>query len=98
MLFISQNLDRAFAGANRVIDEIKRLTLEKHRNVPVNILRPVQTAVPKVDGKNRVRILIKCRYNLKTRKLFDEVYTGFMKNKSLKDINISIDINPSVIV
>ena len=64
----------------------------------MSIIKPRATAVPLVDGKSRVRILIKCRDDKKTRALVSEVYDGFIKNKENKGVGVAVDMNPLTIL
>lgn len=98
-VFLADSLSRAFEGAKAFIEKTeKELEKEEFSSLPISIIYPRQTAVPKVNGRDRVRILIKCKDNAVTRKLLNTVYLDFLKNKEFKDITVGVDMDPSVIV
>lgn len=99
VVFLADDLRTAFDGAEAFVHKVEMLLQEAEFSaVPISIIRPRQTSVPKVGGRDRVRVLIKCRDNALTRRLLDNAYIWFLKEKSFKDMSISLDINPSMIV
>lgn len=98
-VFTADSLSRAFEAAEmflrRVEDELKR---EEFAKLPLTVIRARQTAVPMVGGRDRVRILVKCRDDAKTRRLLREVYLGILTDKNARDITVGIDMNPTSIV
>ena len=98
VIFLADALSAAFEGAEAFVHKVEMLLQETYNTVPVSIIRPKQTAVPKVGGRNRVRVLIKCRDNQQTRRMLHDAYTWYLKEKIFKNTTISIDINPSMIV
>jgi primosomal protein N' len=51
-----------------------------------------------VDGKYRVRRLIKCKDTRHTRDMLKESLMIFLKDKTVKDVYMNIDINPENIL
>lgn len=99
LVFLADTLERATESAIFFTEQLKNeVEKSENKDIPVNIIRPKQTAVPLVNGRNRVRILIKCSDNAKTRRMLDKIYLAFLKNNDFKDITVGIDMNPSVIV
>lgn len=99
VVFLADGVSAAFEGAEAFVHKIELLLQDSHFDqVPVSIIRPRQTAVPKVDGRDRVRVLIKCRDDLRTREMLNEAYLWFLKEKVFKNTSISMDINPSMII
>ena len=96
IVFYADGLEKAMAGAETFIKEISTLSAQKFSDVPLRIIRPTQTTIPMSDGKDRVRILLKCRDIRRTRELISEAATEFMKEN--KTIHITVDINPSTIL
>ena len=99
VVFTAPGEENAFAAADRFIENTASL-LEKEENsaIKMSIIKPRATSVPLVDGKSRVRILIKCRDDKKTRALVSEVYDGFIKNKENKGVGVAVDMNPLTIL
>lgn len=96
IVFYADGLEKAMTGAETFIKEISTLSAQKFSDVPLRIIRPTQTTIPMSDGKDRVRILLKCRDIRRTRELISEAATEFMKEN--KTIHITVDINPSTIL
>ena len=99
-IFIAQTEIRAMDGADFYIDIIKKLVENEYNDIPIKIIKPKTTSVPMVEGKYRVRILIKCKDTRHTRDMLRESLMIFLKDKTLKskDIYMNIDINPENIL
>lgn len=77
-----------------LIDKLAELSKGKFSDVPLVVFGPFEAPVYKVENKYRIRTVIKCRLNKRSRELF----TALMKDLSklnIKQVNISIDFNPS---
>lgn len=98
-VFTADGEENAFAAADRFIENVAAL-LEKEENssIKMSIIKPRATAVPLVDKKSRVRVLIKCRDDKKTRALISGLYGSFIKNKENKDVCVTVDMNPLTIL
>lgn len=99
VVFTAEGEENAFAAADRFIENTASL-LEKEENsaIKMSIIKPRATAVPLVDKKSRVRVLIKCRDDRKTRTLISGIYDGFIKNKENKGVGVIVDMNPLTIL
>ena len=67
---------------------------DKYSDVPVIRYGPFEAPVYKVEGKYRMRTVIKCRLNKRSRALFDLILREFSK-AGAKGLSLSIDLNPS---
>ncbi len=54
---------------------------------------PFEAGIYKMAGKYRIRYVIKCRNNPRTRQLLSHLYTEFLE-KNNDDVSISIDMDP----
>ncbi|MDF2685532.1 MAG: primosomal protein, partial [Clostridia bacterium] len=97
-IFIAETEVRATEAANFYIDIIKKLVENEYIDIPIKIIKPKTTSVPMVDGKYRVRILIKCKDTRHTRDMLKESLMIFLKDKTVKDVYMNIDINPENIL
>lgn len=98
-VFVSDSESECFDAAERFISIIaEELEKEENNGIKMSIIKPRVTNVPLVDGKSRVRILIKCCDTKKTRELLVSVYDGFIKNKENRNISAGIDMNPLTIL
>lgn len=99
VVFIAQTEENTLDAAEMFIEMLKfLLDKEEYNDIGLRIIKPRITFVPMVDGKNRSRILIKCRDTKKTRSLLNTAYLQFIKDKNKKDILVTIDINPMSIL
>lgn len=98
-VFTADTLPRAFEVADIFIARIEAaLTKDEYAKLPLTVIRARQTAVPLVGGRYRVRILVKCRDDSKTRRLLREVYLSVLRDSSLRDTTSGIDMNPTAII
>ena len=86
----------AFSAAGKLLDEIKRLIAGDFSDVKLQIFGPFEAPVYKMNEKFRVRLIIKCKNNKKTRMLFREALRFFGKNMP-KTVSVGIDINPTTL-
>lgn len=81
-------------GAKRLRDELDVLRLGEYRDVEMLVFGPFESPVYKVEEKYRMRMVIKCRLNKRSRALFSELLTSF-GNHSRGRSSLSIDFNPT---
>ncbi len=74
-------------------NNVNKLISEKYRDVPTLIFGPFEAPVYKVDGRFRMRFVIKCRLNNRSRGLFSDILKNFPSG--LKKPVLSIDFNPT---
>ena len=98
-LYTRRTLPRAFEAAEAFTSRIEeKLKCEEFAKLPLTIIRARQTAVPMVGGRDRVRVLIKCRDDAPTRRLLREVYLGMLTDKDMRDVTVGLDMNPTSII
>ena len=78
----------------KLSDTVKEKAKGEYSDVPVLSFGPFEAPVYKVDGKYRMRIVIKCKLNRRARAMFAEIYKAFGKRKK-QDPVLSVDFNPS---
>ena len=94
MTLTSSDEKQAFKGAVRLRETIESLSRQEFSDVQMIIFGPFESPVYKVDGKYRMRIVVKCRLNKRSRALFARLLTDF--GKGTKDqVTLAIDFNPS---
>ncbi len=75
--------------------ELSSTIIEKLRGEwagePFTVFGPFEAQVYKVSEKYRMRMVVKCRLNAKSRKLFRELLLHFSHNR---DVTLSVDQNP----
>lgn len=95
-LIWSQSLSQndAKAAILKAFDEIKRLISEEYPDQHLIILGPSSAFIPKVGGKYRYRMLIKCKNNSR----FREMISAACKVAGMPNVSIGIDINPENVI
>lgn len=94
-VFVAPTEEMAYEGAERFIEMVSAEM--EGANLPVRIIKPKPTSVPMVDGRYRVRTLIRCKDVYAQREIFRKIYIDFSKDKSCKDIMLTLDMNPAVV-
>lgn len=79
---LSETLNKALAG--------------EYSDVPTVRYGPFEAPVYKVEGKYRMRMIIKCRLNNRSRALFSGILSDFSKS-GVKGLSLSVDFNPSTL-
>ena len=64
------------------------------RDVPIVSYGPFEAPVYKVENKYRMRMVIKCRLNRRSRAMFSELLIDFSKS-GIRGLTLSVDFNPS---
>ena len=85
---------QALIGAKVLRQEIDKLMSFDFNDVQMIVYGPFESPVYKVEGKYRMRIVIKCRLNRRSRELFSQLLTDFGRNSKGKTA-LSIDFNPT---
>ena len=80
--------------AVRLREELDRLGSEDFCDVPMMIFGPFEAPVYRVEEKYRMRLVIKCRLNKRSRELFSKILVRFGKDGSKAPV-LGIDFNPS---
>ncbi len=77
-----------------VAQKLAELSKGEYSDVPLMIFGPFEAPVYKVENKYRIRIVLKCRLNKRSREMFTTLIKSF-SNLNMKLISFSIDLNPS---
>ena len=85
---------QVLVSAKVLRQEIDKLAAFDFKDVQMIVFGPFESPVYKVEKKYRMRIVIKCRLNRRSRELFSKLLTDFGKNGQSK-VNLSVDFNPS---
>lgn len=94
-VFVAPTEELAFAGAEKFIEMVSAEM--EGANLPVRIIKPKPTFVPMVDGRYRVRTLIRCKDVYSQREIFRKIYIEFSKDKNCKEVQMTLDMNPAVV-
>lgn len=89
-----EKLRKAGKYFSQLLTKYKNDTQEK---LPMYILGPSPYVVEKVNNKYRYRLIVKCKNNRPTRKIFSDTLSEFMKDREYADVHAFIDMNGDII-
>jgi primosomal protein N' len=94
MTLSSPNEKELMLSANQLAEMLKNLTSGEFSDVAYVGFGPFEAPVYRVEGKYRMRMVIKCRLNKRSRALFASLLTAFGASGAAGTL-LSIDFNPS---
>ena len=86
--------DLALAASNLAARLRTLSKSEEYEKEPLIIFGPFEAPVYRVDGKYRMRLVVKCKLNKTARGLFSTLMTDFAK-RGRESVSMSIDFNPT---
>jgi primosomal protein N' len=95
LLTLSGEIENAVMKDSKLLSDMLREKINTtYKDVPVVCYGPFEAPVYKLDGKYRMRIVIKTKLNKRSREMFSEIYKTFGKRKKNEPM-LSVDFNPS---
>ncbi len=91
---MSQTQQRAAQSAQKFVDLLTKKINGEYSDVKLIILRPTPTAVPRVSGKYRYRVIIKCKQSRRLRELIMLVMDEYYQSEQGKFSSVFVDVNP----
>ncbi|MBO5898057.1 MAG: primosomal protein N' [Clostridia bacterium] len=82
-------------AATRLAEELSELLKETFSDVQTVVFGPFEAPVYRVDNRYRMRMVVKCRLNKRSRALFATLLSTF--DRSRGSTSLSIDLNPSTL-
>ncbi len=95
---VGADRSRAQAKAQGIFAAVKQLAESEYSDVKMVILGPSAAAVPKVGGKYRFRMLIKCRSGPRFREMLRKAIDIDNKKDSASGVSVFVDVNPETII
>ncbi len=86
--------NRVMQDSKLLSDMVKEKLKGEFKGNPMICYGPFEAPVYKLDGKYRMRIVIKCKLNKDSREMFSQIYKFFGKRKK-NEPQLSVDFNPS---
>lgn len=83
-----------FLAAKKLREQLSSLLSQNFTDVPVQMFGPFEAPVYRVERRYRLRVVIKCRLNKRSRALFASLYRSFSAAKDASTL-LSVDFNPS---
>jgi primosomal protein N' (replication factor Y) len=95
LLTLSGQVESAVMKDSKLLSDMLREKINgEYKGVPVICYGPFEAPVYKLDGKYRMRIIIKTKLTKRSREMFAEIYKAFGKRKKNEPM-LSVDFNPS---
>ena len=94
MNIVSENESELALACKRLHDDFRSIAMKDYADLPMVVFGPFEAPVYRVDGKYRMRMVIKCRLNNRTRALFSGLLTDFSRRAKGKT-TLAIDFNPT---
>ena len=85
---------QAIISAARLREEIDRRLVTDYADVKLMVFGPFESPVYKAEGKYRMRIVIKCKLNKRSREFFSQLLADFGKNNKSRAV-MSVNFNPT---
>ena len=92
-LFSSEDEQAAKNAANAFGKQLDLCAKGEYKGTRLIVFGPFEASVYKVNGKYRIRYIIKCRFDKTTRELFKKLYSEF--SNADDRVSLSADVNPS---
>lgn len=90
----SRNENELLKASAILSKRFTELTKSEYCDLPLVTYGPFEAPVYKVENKYRMRMVVKCRLNKRSRALFSALLKEFSKSGA-KELNLSVDFNPS---
>ena len=94
MNIVSENENELALACKKLYEDFRQPAMKDYGDLPLVVFGPFEAPVYKVDGKYRMRMVIKCRLGQRCRALFSELLTNFGREAKGKT-TLSIDFNPT---
>lgn len=97
LLSLSSADEKELLKASKILSEkFSELVSEEYSDLPLMTFGPFEAPIYKIDNKYRMRMVIKCKLNKRSRAMFSELLTDFSRSGA-KGLTLSIDFNPSTL-
>jgi len=94
LMLTSPDENELLRASGILASKLKAALEGDYRDVPVVTFGPFEAPVYKVENKYRMRMIVKCRLNRRSRALFSELLLDFSASGA-KGLTLSVDFNPS---
>ena len=91
LILTSENEKVLFAATKKLSDSVKEKLAGAYSKYPFIAFGPHEADVYKLNDKYRMKMVLKCKLNHETRKLFHELLAEFSLER---EVNLSVNLNP----
>ena len=95
LLMLTSPDEKELMKASAILSEKLNTALrDEFQDVPLITFGPFEAPVYKVENRYRMRMVIKCRLNRRSRALFSSLLCDFSRS-AIRGLTLSVDFNPS---
>ncbi len=91
---ISEDENELTLACKRFYDDFRTRAMRDFPDMPLVVFGPFEAPVYKVDGKYRMRLVVKCRLNAASRAFFGSLLGEFSRDSG-KKTTLTVDLNPT---
>lgn len=91
---VSDNENELMLACKRFSEDFRARALKEYPDIPLVVFGPFEAPVYRVDGKYRMRMVVKCKLGRKSRAFFASLLREFGRESGGKT-TLSIDLNPT---
>ncbi len=95
--FVSEKESMLLDYSARMREKIRSLAEEKYKDIPLIVYGPYEAPVYRVEGRYRIRIIVKCRLNNDSRAFFDELMTEHSRSALAGKPTMTLNFSPTSI-
>lgn len=90
--FSGESEPATLRGAQEFLRIMQRLVKENYSDLPLKVLGPVPSAMLKVAGRYRYRLIIKCRADAQTRRMLHEALCTYSSLPLSRSVSVFVDL------
>jgi primosomal protein N' (replication factor Y) len=91
-LTLTADDEAELSRASVMLSDMVRAKLDgEYARLPFVVYGPFEAQVYKLNEKYRMRMMVKCKLNTETRRMFSELLTEFAKDRN---VTLTVDLNP----
>ena len=95
LMTLTSSSEKELLKASTILSKkFSELVKNEYSDIPLIAYGPFEASVYKVENKYRMRMVVKCRLNKRSRSLFSALLKEF-SGSGAKGLTLSIDFNPS---
>ena len=91
---VSDNENELMLACKRFSEDFRARAMKEYPDIPLVVFGPFEAPVYRVDGKYRMRMVVKCKLGRKSRAFFASLLREFGRESGGKT-TLSIDLNPT---
>ncbi|MBR2716029.1 MAG: primosomal protein N', partial [Ruminococcus sp.] len=92
--FVGENSVKNSNAALEFMNILTQKLNTEYNDIPIRILGPSPQGIMKVNNKYRYKIILKCRNDMKFRKMLSDVLKQFSKIREYCDVTVYADMHP----